>query len=48
MIPFKIIFFIKKRYHRNECLDLAWDRINVRQNCTFITTKRDSDTGAFL
>ena len=29
---------IKKRYYGNECLDLAWDRIKVLQNCLFTTT----------
>ena len=38
MIPFKVIFFVKKRYYRNEGFCLAWDGIEVSQNCPFTTT----------
>ena len=37
-IPFKKVFLIKKRYYKNECLDLAWDRVKVSQINPFITT----------
>ena len=36
--PFLIEKMVKKRYYRNECLGLAWDRIEVCQMNLFITT----------